>query len=850
MKIKESKVNGLDTYFIHYPGAKSASVQYWFRAGSSLETGKDLGIAHFLEHMFFKGTKSRPGSKIAHEIESFGGEINAFTSFDYTCYYINTPKKYLARSVEILSDMVANPMFLESELIPERGVVFEEYRRSIDNPHHFHFHNIQKNSFSSGYDHPILGFPKTINKFQRDQLINFRKKYYNTSNSALLITSDLTSHDKIKGILKKYKLPKGPKVKFKKFNIKKSENNVHVHNKDISQATLTITIEAPNFEHKDAAAEDLALNCLCHGETSYLRQALVVQSSLATSTTGSTMFMNDGGAHFLKVTYPTENHQKVLDELNKQLQILAASRFSEQDVEKIKNQYIASKVYEKETLESFSFALGHSFAQNEDLKSDEEFINKIKHVTTDEVNDAFEKIFNRKNIHYHLQLPLSEKTPAFKSKLKAFSKKNKSLFSKKLKKYARKSNFPFDKNLELIEIKKGINLLYRSNPTVPTSVLHAYIKGGLSHENKRNNGSHYMISKLFTYGNNFTEYKDLKLRLENLSASLSGFSGKNAYGLTLHCLSQNTDQLFDDFFQTLLAPTFGIKYLDLEKEIVLRHLDQIKIDPIKQCFKNFQSNLFHGHGYEQNIMGTEDSIKGFSNKLISDIHKKNLNENEILITYCGDKNIEWVIEKTKTHLNSLSERKTKSLKKANFKFKNTKRIDLKFEREQTQIFIGYPGFEMANTEDKYLRILTNYLSGQSSELFVEVRDRQGLCYSTQPVHHSALEGGYWGIYIGAGADKVDKAINAIQEILTRLQNKGLPQKEISRVQKMLIGNKELQLQANEDFANYYSIPTLHGCGPGFEEELSKEVQAVKEKEMTRFLKKFLNQKPLIVTAGP
>ena len=149
MKIKEAKVNGLNTYFVHYPGAKSASVQYWFRAGSSLESGKDLGIAHFLEHMFFKGTKTRPGSKIAHEIESFGGEINAFTSFDYTCYYINTPKRYLTKSVDILSDMVANPEFLESELIPERGVVFEEYRRSVDNPYHYNFHNIQKNSFSN-----------------------------------------------------------------------------------------------------------------------------------------------------------------------------------------------------------------------------------------------------------------------------------------------------------------------------------------------------------------------------------------------------------------------------------------------------------------------------------------------------------------------------------------------------------------------------------------------------------------------------------------------------------------------------------------------------------------------------
>ncbi len=850
MKIKEAKVNGLNTYFVHYPGAKSASVQYWFRAGSSLESGKDLGIAHFLEHMFFKGTKTRPGSKIAHEIESFGGEINAFTSFDYTCYYINTPKRYLTKSVDILSDMVANPEFLESELVPERGVVFEEYRRSVDNPYHYHFHNIQKNSFSKGYNHPILGHPKTINSFKREQLINFRKKYYNQSNTALIITGDLKSYDGIKKVLKKYKLPKGPKTKFRKFNITKSDKNIHIHNKDISQATLTITINAPEFENQNAAAEDLALNCLSHGETSYLRQALVVQSSLATTTTSSTMFMNKGGAHFLKVSYPVENHKKVLKTLHEQLSNLAENLFSEQDVEKIKNQYIASKTYEKESVESFSFSLGHSFAQNEDLKSDEVFINKIKKTTTEEVNRAFLNILKNNNIHYHLQLPLEEKVADFKKDLKSLVTKNKKIFSSLKETPLKKAKFNFDKNLELITLKKGVQLLYRKNTSIPTSVLHAYIKGGLSHENDSNNGSHYMLAKLFTYGNEATEYKDLKLRLENLSASLSGFSGKNAYGLTMHSLSQNLDQLFDDFFNTLLKPNFDQKYLELEREIVFRYLEQIKIDPLKQCFKAFQKNLFNGHPYQRDVMGTKTSLESFTQEKLSSIHQKNLKENEMLITYCGDKSLNWVLSKLKPHFSSLKDRAIKPFKTTKLKFKDTKRKDLKFDREQTQIFIGYPGLAMSDKNDKYLRILTNYLSGQSSELFVEVRDRQGLCYSTQPVHHSALEGGYWGIYIGAGADKVDRAIKAIQNILNRLQKEGLPQKEISRVQKMLVGNKELQLQSNEDFANHYSIPTLHGCQPDFEEKMLKEVQAVKEQGMKTFLKKFLGQKPLIVTAGP
>ena len=91
--------NNLETIFVDLPGTGAASAQIWFKAGSTLEDKKDHGIAHFLEHMFFKGTQTRPGAMIAHEVESFGGEINAFTSFDYTCYYINSPSSYLKNSI-------------------------------------------------------------------------------------------------------------------------------------------------------------------------------------------------------------------------------------------------------------------------------------------------------------------------------------------------------------------------------------------------------------------------------------------------------------------------------------------------------------------------------------------------------------------------------------------------------------------------------------------------------------------------------------------------------------------------------------------------------------------------------
>ena len=270
--------NGLSTLFIDSPGYTSGSVQIWFRAGSALEEKEDHGIAHFLEHMFFKGTEKRPGAAIAHEVESFGGELNAFTSFDYTCYYINTPKTYLNDSVEILLDMVSNPRFLQKDLEPERDVVFEEYRRSIDTPGQFAFNRLQKAAFSGTYSHMILGNEKTIKNFSRDQLINFRNKYYNLSNAMLVVSGDLNNKDQLVKTIEDYKLPEGPSSSFPRFNLKR-KSSIEVHQKDVVMAQLSIAIQAPNIQSKNAIPEDLAFTCLCHGESSILYKSLVLENT-------------------------------------------------------------------------------------------------------------------------------------------------------------------------------------------------------------------------------------------------------------------------------------------------------------------------------------------------------------------------------------------------------------------------------------------------------------------------------------------------------------------------------------------------------------------------------------------
>lgn len=847
---QETLTNNLKTLFIDSPGATAATAQIWFRAGSALEKKDNQGIAHFLEHMFFKGTPKRPGAAIAHEVETFGGEINAFTSFDYTCYYINTPNSYLNNTVEILMDMVSNPQFKQEDLEPERGVVFEEYRRSVDNPGQFAFHKLQKSCFTGGYAHPILGREDTIKNFSREQLKHFREEYYNLSNSLLVIAGDLKNKEQIKKTIEDFKLPTGPSSSFPNFELK-TKSSIDIHEKDTRMCTLNITIQSPKYDDNEAAAEDLAMNCLGHGETSRFYKRLVLEDSISNSSGTTTMFMNKGGLHYIRISFPVENSKKILKRINEIFSEVIVEGIESSEVDKIKNQYVASKVYEMESLESFAFSLGHGFAQTGDITCEEEFIKQIRKTSPVSVNKAYLDILARP-IHLSLQVPKGENIPKLTKELEGFVKSHERLSVKIKKSKSSKIKTATTKNdpqVKLVELKGGINLLYRQNLMNPTFVMHSYIKGGLTEETKKTNGVHHFISALMTKGHNKVKYEKIKMSLEDKSASLSGFSGKNAYGLTMHGQSEHFNDLSQHFFGALFKPDFPAAKLKHEKLMVKRNLESQLEDPIKLCFKVVNELNFKGHPYTYNMLGTPQSIKGISKKQIEDTHKKGINKKPILISYCGDLTIEEVIAAIEPHIEKLPARPNKKTTIKKYKPIVGQNKYQEMDREQTQIFYGLPIGPMSSKENTSFKMLTTHLSGQSSELFVEVRDKQGLCYSAQPIHFSALEGGYWGVYMASGFDKVDAAVEAIKKIITNIKDNGLSEKEFSRIKKMIEGQTLMNVQTNDDYASIYSVPALHGYGLDYYHNKNKAIKELKYEDFQKTMKRVLNKKWNTVIVG-
>jgi len=853
--------NKLKVLFVDSKGSTASTVQIWFRAGSALEKNHNEGIAHFLEHMFFKGTPTRPGAQIAFEVESYGGEINAFTSFDYTCYYINSPADKLPHATEILLDMVSNPLFTESDLIPERDVVFEEYRRSIDSPNQFGFMQIQKTAFEGSYAHPILGREDTIKNFSQKDLHEFRKNFYNLSNAMLIVAGDL-AHPGMKEIektIEKYQLPEGPESNFSEFALKKN-SQVLVYDKDVRMCTLNMILKAPNYNHPRSASEDLAINCLGYGETSRLYQKLVQEATIANSASSSTMFMAKGGVHFIRLSFPTENMSKVIQIFTETMKDVLKKPFTDEEIKKIKNQYLASKIYERESIEAYSFSLGNSFAQTGNIKSEEEFIEKIKQVQVAEAQQAFLDILS-KDMHFILQAPKNsplKKMEAEINKLqKNISQLKKLIPTKKEAKGKSIQASAYDSLVQLIPLAPGVKLIYRQNKMTPTFVLQAYMRGGLTEETEKNNGIYHLLSSTISKGYVFAKTKasnnQIKNDLEERSSSLHGFSGKNAYGLQMHGLSEHFDVLNQHFLGSLLSPTFQKSEIAHERKLTLRALENHQEDPVKHCFKMAGELFFQGHSYALNQIGKKETLLKVTTEQLKSLHLKNLKSKELILTFCGDLDLATVQSALKPLVQEMSKlhksfKASKPvLKKYRAQLNQVKHLE--FNREQTQIFYGTSVPPMGSVDNLYLKMIASHLSGQSSELFVEVRDRQGLCYSAQPVHFQALEGGYFGIYMASGYDKVEKAILAIQGILHKIRDEGLSKEDFLRIKSMIKGQSLINVQTNEDYASIYSVPVLQNQSIDYYHLKNIEIENLNYQDFQKNIKRILSQKWNLITVG-
>jgi len=374
---------------------KSFSLGFWFNVGSRDETTERNGITHFIEHMLFKGTKKRSAKRIATEIESCGGYLNAFTSKEQTCYYGRGLADHLEKTFEVISDMIQNPSFKPVEIKKEAGVIIDELNDVQDNPEELIFEKFEEIIFAgSNLSYPIIGTEKNILSFSQLDFFNFIKEKYG-SNRIVIAASGAVDHDKLINLTKKYFNDNlGTSIiRRKNFNTI-NPARLEFIDKEIQQVHAIIGKPTVGFKSEDRVKAAVLTQVLGEGSSSRLFQAIRERNGIAYQINSFLNSFYDTSAFGVYLSTNEKMADKALGLIYKEFKKLREKKISGRELSKAKEALKGNFILSLENTSNRMIRMAQSELYHNRIKFTEEILSRIESVTTEQVIESANDLLN------------------------------------------------------------------------------------------------------------------------------------------------------------------------------------------------------------------------------------------------------------------------------------------------------------------------------------------------------------------------------------------------------------------------------------------------------------------------
>lgn len=419
MKINETTLpNGLRVIMVDTNAFPTLTTLLLVGAGSRYENNTNNGIAHFLEHMFFKGSKKFPNSfVISSTVEGLGGMFNAFTSKDHTGYWIKSTNEHFETVLDVLSDMLLNPLLLEEEINREKGVIVEEINLYEDTPYRRvseYFETLLYKGNPLGYD--IAGSKQTVLSFNRKTFVDYLDSLYHPKNATLVIAgglnmkknADAKANDYMKLIEEKFGAWNGKqKADFIPVKELQTTPQIYVKHKKTEQAHFCLGFRAFSFFDSRRYALSVLSTILGGGMSSRLFMQVRERRGLCYYISSGREFYHDVG-NFVTQAGVTNNVEKVKEAVKTILdehQKVASGDISEEELAKAKELLKGRLLLSLEDSSNVASYYGVKKILENDAENPEEVIKKLEMVSKEDVQKLASELFTKKTLNFAIVGP-------------------------------------------------------------------------------------------------------------------------------------------------------------------------------------------------------------------------------------------------------------------------------------------------------------------------------------------------------------------------------------------------------------------------------------------------------------
>ena len=364
-------------------------------AGTRDELENEHGIAHFVDHVLFKGTKKRNSMQIIDRLEAVGGELDAYTTKEETFIYSIVPQKYCERAIELLSDIIFNSTFPQNELEKERTVILDEIQSYNDSPSELIFDEFEEFIFqNSPLGRNILGTEKSLEEFSSNDLKNFVNRCYTTDNILFFVYGNI-SFDKILRFAEKYFCVASSKRDFYRNSLKEYLPQSIEKQKDTCQNHCLIGNRSCYFGHDERLTQVL-LNNILGGPllSSRLNMAVRERNGLVYSIDSSLTPYIDTGVWNIYFGCDKTNFKKCIKLIYNELDILQNKTISEKDLKKAKKQFAGQLLISYQNKENYILSAAKSVLHLNLLETQDKIIEKVNRISAQELQNIAQKLFD------------------------------------------------------------------------------------------------------------------------------------------------------------------------------------------------------------------------------------------------------------------------------------------------------------------------------------------------------------------------------------------------------------------------------------------------------------------------
>ncbi len=826
--------NGLTIIVREDHSAPVVSAQAWCMAGSVHE-GKWLGagLSHVLEHMLFKGTTTRPGSRIDQEVQEAGGYMNAFTSFDRTVYHIDVPNTGAKVAIDILCDVMQNASLPPEEIEKEKQVIVREMDMNVDDPGRRASRRLFETAYTrSPYRFTVIGYPDIFHELKREDVVDYYREKYAPNNVFYVVAGDVAGMEVVGQIRDAYAksrsramppmvLPEEPKQTAPREIIEEAPIELsHFH----------FAWHIPQLRHPDVPVLDVLGALLGHGRSSRLYQAVREKKGLVSSIDAWTYSPGNPGLLGLSATADADKFLQARAAMLEEVERMKTSAVSADELRKAVKQFMAGALAARKTMQGQAQDLGASWLAANELNFSERHLAAVKRVSSTDVQRVAREYLTNENRTLYALLPAGASP---KSSVSA--------------------QVSAEQPIQKFELANGLRLLVKEDHRLPFVEFRAVFRGGVLVETPAKNGLTQLAGKMLLKGTTRWSAEQIATEIESVGGSIDSYGGNNSFGLNAEVMSSDFGIGLELIADVILNPAFPGSELEREREVQCAAIREQKDQLLQSAFKAVRRALFGEAGYGLDALGTEDSVQKIQVAALKDFHKQYAVPGNCVLAIYGDveaKATRVAVEKALSAWQG-GMAGAAALEQGSSGLDAPKRIIEAHDKKQAVMVIGFRGTTWLNKDRYALELLQESCSDLGSRLFMRIREQLGLAYYVGAQNFVGLVPGYFAFYVGTEPQKAELVEKELLNEAELLRSEGLTEEELSRSKAKVIGQRKIARQDLGYLAVTTALDELFGLGYAHNDGEDALYEAVTLSEVKAAAGKYLRaDAAVIVTFRP